>query len=136
MSLGHALVMIAALAACATDPRYVDAPAPLDSDPAAAMGVVTTIQLPVSTEKLARDEEDRAMLEAELGVMVPTVRLDDLSVSIEWSLRNSSDVDGMARIHVNGGNEWFFLDPQLFVIDPEEDEPPPPLMGDIPINVP
>jgi hypothetical protein len=138
MSLRHALVIAALLTApaCADDPRYVDALDPLDSDPAAAMGVTATIQIPVSTEKLARDEEDRAMLEAELGVMVPTVRLDDLSVSIEWSLTNTSDVDGMARIHVNGGNEWFFLDPQLFVIDPEEDEPPPPLMGDIPIQVP
>jgi hypothetical protein len=75
------------------------------------------------------------MMEADLGVMVPTVRMGDLSVSLEWSITNLSDVDGEARIHVNGGNEYVYFDPQLFVIDPEEDEPPPPLMGDIPIEV-
>ncbi|HTM20785.1 MAG TPA: hypothetical protein VL172_09765, partial [Kofleriaceae bacterium] len=54
---------------------------------------------------------------------------------IEWSITSLSDTDGEARIHVNGGNEWFYFDPQLFVIDPEEDDPPPPLMGDIPMPV-
>lgn len=140
MASAHRLMVFAALlgtGACTEDPVYL---APADQlevvDPAVAASATGTITLPVSAAELALDEPDRAMLEAELGVMVPQVRLGDLSVSVEWSVKNLSDTDGIARVQVNGGNEWFYFDPLLFVVDPDEDEQPPPLMGDIPLSVP
>src|SRR5690606_21636630 len=43
--------------------------------------------------------------------------------------------DGVARVHLSGGNEYFAYVPTNFVIDPEEDEEPPPLAGDIPVAI-
>jgi hypothetical protein len=59
-----------------------------------------------------------------------------MHVSLSWTIKNLTDSDGVARIHVNGGNEWFAYVPAAFVIDPDDDEEPPPLMGNIPIPVP
>lgn len=95
----------------------------------------TTLVLPVRPETMA-EEEQRARLEESLGVDVPIVTVDDISVSIEWTIKNLSDSDGVARVHLNGGNESFLYVPENFVIDPEEDEEPPPLVGNIPIPVP
>lgn len=129
--------LVLALAGCTEDPRYMKRGTVLetglqDGDPALAMD---TIVLPIRPETM-EEMMKRAELEALAGMPVPLVGLDDLSVSIEWILKNLSDTDGTARIHVNGGNENFIYVPLAFVIDPEEDEEPPPLMGDIPIPVP
>lgn len=42
----------------------------------------------------------------------------------------------MARILVNGATEYFAYQPLAFIDDPEDEEPPPSLLGDIPIEVP
>ena len=129
-------------AACTEDPRYVRAPMQtgleVGIEGADGMIVATatrSIDLPVAIETM-EDATARATRAAELGVDVPYVRLDDLSVSIEWTIKNLSMMDGVARIDVNGASEYFAYIPTAFVFDPEEDEEPPPLMGDIPINVP
>jgi hypothetical protein len=64
------------------------------------------------------------------------VRNGDFDVSIEWSIKNLAGSEGEARISVNGGNEFWYYVPTEFVIDPEEDEEPPPLMGDVPLRIP
>lgn len=123
---------------CASDVRYVD------PDLFVEVGIPDTdvffaTQQAVLPIRLETPEEamERTQLSAELGgVVVPYVRLEDVAVSMEWTIRNLSDTDGTARVHVNGGNEQFYYVPANFVVDPEEDEEPPPLMGDIPIVVP
>lgn len=122
---------------CTADPEYVPAPSGLEVNAPNSMVTLATetFDLPI---RLERDDEamKRADLAAQLGVEVPYVRIDDMFVSIEWTIKNLEDSDGTARIKVNGGNEFFYYVPLDFVIDPEEDEEPPPLMGDIPITVP
>jgi hypothetical protein len=124
-------------AGCAQDPEYINPAEAIEvgapgSDIAEATAMVT---LPIRLE--TEDEAtERAELEAELGVMVPLVRREDLELSLEWTIRNLSDTDGTARIHLNGANEYFAYVPTNFVVDPEEEEPPPPLAGDIPIEIP
>ena len=120
--------------ACATDPVYVQPSEAVEvgiGDPVVGEATVQVI-LPVALET-AEDAADRAALAAELGVDVPYVKLDDLSVSIEYTIKNLSDAAGEARIKLTGGNELFYYAPAAFIIDPEEDELPPPLAGDIPI---
>jgi hypothetical protein len=126
-----------ALAGCTDDPQYLQPQQALEVGVPDSMVTTATAQivLPIRVE-LEEEGTERAELAAELGVEVPYVRLDDLSVSIEWSIKNLEEVDGTARIMVNGGNEYFYYVPNVFVVDPEEDEEPPPLMGDIPLVIP
>jgi hypothetical protein len=68
---------------------------------------------------------------------LPLVRLDQVDVSIEWTIRNLSDQPGEARINVNGGNQYYIYVPDNFIVEGDEEEPaPPPLSGNIPIDVP
>ncbi len=130
------VVTIASAAACATDPQYVPAPTGIEvgAGPMAPDTATATLILPIKPETMA-DQRDRAAEEARLGLPLTYVQVGDLDVSIEWSIKNLDDRDGTARIQINGGNELFFYVPINFVVDPEEDEEPPPLAGDIPIIV-
>lgn len=122
------------LVGCANDPRYVNAPDPIEANIPGSMTAdgTATIDLPIRLE--TEDEAtERAELAAELGVEVPYVKLEDLHVSLEWSLKNLDDVQGVATILVNGGTEFASFVPTNFVVDPEEDEEPPPLMGGVPL---
>lgn len=130
--------ILAMTTACSTDPQYlptreyVEVGIP-DSDITIAF---TQVIMPVRLE-YPREAMERAALSMELGGLnVPFVTRDDLDISIEWSIRNLSEIEGTARIHINGGNEFFYYVPINFVIDPDEDEEPPPLVGDIPIVIP
>ncbi len=69
---------------------------------------------------------------------IPFVRFEDMDVSIEWTIKNLEDVDGTARVDVNGANEWFQYVPDVLVIDPDDDEeePPPALIHGIPLMIP
>ena len=135
-----ALVVVLAggmLAACAEDPQYLTRDQVLEvgapgGDPALAMD---QLLLPIRLET-PEEAMERAEIEAVAGFPIPFVSLDDLSISIEWTLKNLADTEGTVRIHVNGGNEQFYYVPELLLIDPEEDEEAPALMGDIPIVVP
>lgn len=131
-------LVVAALGACTDDPQYIDSSEVLEVGfegteiTTAQARVILPIRLEREPEQIRRNELRRSLG----GIQVPFVRIDDLDVSIEWLVRNLGDTDGTARLHVNGGNEQFYYVPQSFVIDPEEDETPPPLVGDIPRSVP
>jgi hypothetical protein len=123
--------------ACTPDPTYIQPPTAAEFDPqAGAESATLSFDLPVRPET---EEEalERAELEAELGVPVPYVGLQDLDLSIEWSATNlNPDVEANIRLDVNGANEYFTYGPAAFVIDPDEDEEPPALMKGIPLTVP
>lgn len=133
-----AALLPTAVIACNTGPRYVDPPVFVEVG-IPDTGVFFATQQVILPMRIETEEEatERAALSTELGgIPIPFVLLDDIEVSIEWTIRNLEDNPGTARIHINGGNEYFSYVPQNFVIDPEEDEEPPPLMGDIPIAIP
>jgi len=125
--------------ACAEDPEYVDPELTLEIDPATADPDVPPptllVDLPI---RLEREDEAmaRAELAAEIGIEVPYVTREDLEISIEWTLENlNADGPMEARIIMNGANEFFNYVPDAFVIDPEEDEEPPPLAQSVPLEV-
>lgn len=132
-----------ALPACTDDPQYVDPKQTIEVDPTTADPDApppsVTIQLPIRLEgEVDPNTEDHTALALELGLTydeVPYVRRDDLSVSLEWTIKNLEDAEGIARIHVNGANEWFAYVPENFVFDPDQDDTPPPLLGDIPMII-
>lgn len=133
-----ALLASLSLIGCNTGPRYVDPPVFVEVGIPDSMVNFATQQV-ILPMRLETEEEamERATMAAEFGgIQVPYVLMDDISVSIEWTIRNLNDSPGTARIHINGGNELFYYVPQNFVVDPEEDEEPPPLMGNIPIDIP
>jgi hypothetical protein len=122
---------------CTADPQYIESPTVLEANaPGTTVDTATaSFDLPL---RLEREDElmARSELAAELGIEVPYVRLGDLFISIEWTIKNLEDSEGIAEIGVNGGNEYFYYVPLNFVIDPEEDEEPPSLAGDIPLIIP
>lgn len=127
---------------CANDPEYIPAPMNLEGgmmDPM-TMEIVqpkSSLTLPVKTETDA-DAKTRADLAAKLGVDVPYVKVDDLQVSIEWTIKNLDDKPGQAKIQLNGANEYFAYDPSMLDFSGGDDEAPPTpgLDGDVPIDVP
>lgn len=150
------VVGVGALAGCTDDPQYIQPDVAIEVGVGMDMGIGTvTLNLPYDLAVLTTDTDyqtERAELLATLNAQleadgapaialdqISLVRLDQLDISLEWSITNLSDEDGQARIHVNGGNQFFYYLPINFVVPaaPGEDEepPPPPLAGDIPINI-
>jgi hypothetical protein len=137
-------VWLAGISACTNSPTYVEPREALEvglPDPAAPGETIdidtTQFFLPIRLETM-QEQMERAAQATELGLAadaVPFVGLDDLEISIEWTIKNLSDTDGTARIQINGANELFVYVPSFYVIDPEEDEEPPPLLGTIPTPV-
>jgi hypothetical protein len=117
---------------CTDDPVYVQAPAAIEVTDTAGTNTGSLL-LPIRLEK-PDEMERRAALATELGVMVPFVTRDDLDLSVEWTVKNLSDMDGVARVQMNGANEWFGYNPAVFVVG-EDENTPPPLAGDIPLEV-
>jgi hypothetical protein len=139
--IGPALLILAA--ACGTDdPIYLaPTPAAIEVDPANMLAAVTSsVQLPVLNVDQDPDWPiERMALATQLGLtidQIPQARRDDYDVSIEWTIKNLSDQPGIATIAVLGASEYYYYDPAMFIIDPMEDEAPPPLMGGVPIMVP
>ncbi|HEX7842316.1 MAG TPA: hypothetical protein VF469_32815 [Kofleriaceae bacterium] len=130
------------LAGCANDPLYIQAPMTVEAgvvDMATGMlsqGKVS-LQLPIKTET-ASDAMTRAALATKLGVMVPYVKIGDLELDVEWTIKNLDNKPGQAKIQLNGANEFFSYDPSIIMLDPGNDEAPPTpgLSGDVPIDVP
>jgi hypothetical protein len=134
--------VVAGLAVCANDPVYIPAPMSMEAGVADMTGMLSeakaSLQLPIKTET-ASDMRDRARLAQELApVMVPYVKIGDLEVQVEWTIKNLDMTPGQAKIELNGANEFFSYDPSIIVLDPGNDEAPPTpgLSGDIPIEVP
>ena len=131
------LIAVAALAVAApacTDPHYLY---PGTAIEVMALSDVTdratmSLDLPIRLEE--EDElTERTELATALGVEVPYVRRGDLAVSLEWTIKNLLDTQSQATLMINGGNEWFFYDPDVFIIDPDEEEPLPALLGGVPM---
>ncbi|MCA9677597.1 MAG: hypothetical protein H6709_14135 [Kofleriaceae bacterium] len=135
-------------AACSEDPQYVQAPLGIEvgtGNPDDTGMASERVILPIDAAKLADPDvvQERQDLADRLGIDVGEVselRLDHVSLSVEWTIKNLSPDPGQARVHLNGGNERYYYVPDDFiVVDPgnnEESPAPPPLAGDIPIDVP
>ncbi len=138
LTLGGCIALFGTLSACTDDPRYVQPDQALEAGaPGADPEIPATVQfvLPIRVE--TEDElTKRTELAAELGFDIPFVQINDIELSLEWSIRNLSDQDATIRINLTGANEYFAYVPSSFVVDPEEEEEPPPLAGNIPIPIP
>ena len=132
------------LVACTNSPSYLEPREALEvgilPDPANPNETVdeatATISLPVRQETMDEQMERAARMAALGGVDVPVARLDQLDIAIEWTIKNLSNDEATARILINGSNELFTYVPAAFVVDPDEDQEPPPLLGNVPITVP
>jgi hypothetical protein len=135
-------VIVLAATGCANDPSYIAAPTVLDAGFPGAMNQPApgkvSLQLPIKKETAADQKTRDALGKTLAPILVPYVKVGDLEVELEWTIRNLDDKDGTAQIEVNGANEFFVYDPAVIVLDPDDDEAPPTpgLSGDIPINVP
>lgn len=131
------------LAACANDPIYEPSPTNMEAgipDPS-GNGVISqaksSLQIPFKTETAA-DQKTRMALASKLGVMVPYVKVDDVAVEIDYTIKNLDGSNaGTALVELNGANEFFAYDPSMIQLDPGDDEAPPTpgLSGDIPIDL-
>jgi hypothetical protein len=127
-------------AGCTNAPVYLPGTRVLAAGGVDAAGapIVAAAQhvLPIRLET-AEEAERRATRAAELAIEVPYVKLGDLEVSVEWTIRNLDMMAaGTALVQLNGANEVFAYDPNLIVLgDPDEVPPPPGLSGDIPLHV-
>ncbi len=140
-TLPSLLAVTLGLVGCANDPVYIPGPSTMEGGVDDGMGGISvdkaSIQLPIKTETAA-DASKRAALAAKLMVAVPYVKVGDLEVEVEWTIKNLDDKAGDAKIELNGANELFSYDPSLIVLSPGDDEAPPTpgLGGDVPISVP
>ncbi|MBP6628023.1 MAG: hypothetical protein KA297_01255 [Kofleriaceae bacterium] len=136
----------AGAAGCTEDPFYLQPTAGFEYDPALFGGdppppPPAPISLVVPRElETMEDAMERTALAAELMLdpaMVPYVHLDDMAISVEWTLKNLEATDGTAFLAINGGNEFFVIDLSMYLVDPDEPGArPPALMGGYPIEVP
>jgi hypothetical protein len=130
------IVLLVALGgACTDDPIYVEPADSLTASPGDEGMAIAQLTLPIRLETEV-EATARAERSASLGIEVPFVTRDDLDLSLEWRIRNLDAEPGIARIHVNGANEFFAYVPDAFVVDPEEEETPPPLSGNVPLDIP
>jgi hypothetical protein len=137
-------LLVAAASGCANDPMYLDSPMNLEAGMSDGMGGVTSatssLHIPVKPES-TQDARDRAALAMKLNMNVddvPYIRVGDLDVEVEWTIKNLDNAPGQATIELNGANQFWTYDPSLIVLDPTNNEAPPTpgLQGDIPIDVP
>jgi len=138
------LVALAAPGCNANDPMYIQAPMTMEAgtpDPA-NMGKLSqakaSLQLPIKTETAA-DKQARDAQSARLApIQVPYVKVGDLEVDVEWTIKNLDTHDGVADVELNGANELFTYDPSMINLTPPGDDEGPPtpgLSGDIPIHI-
>jgi len=138
-----ATVSLLAAVGCANDPIYIapvegiEAGIEVDMEGEPVPGKASLL-LPINTETMD-DAEEREALQADLpaDVVVPYIRVGDIEVSVEWSIKNYDDMPGTARIQINGANQFYEYDPELVVLSEDEEAPETPgLAGDTPIEVP
>ncbi len=139
-SLFAAVLSVAScVASCSSDPVYVQPSEALeagtDSEDPDNPGVFTQITLPVRLET-DLESSQRQALQDSLGVPVPFVKLNDLRISIEWTVKNLSEAEAKFHIDITGANERFEYVPANFVFDVDEEPTPPPLFGGIPLLIP
>lgn len=138
-------VLVGLIACNANDPVYLQAPMTMEAgmpDPA-NMGMPSqakaSLPLPIKPETAA-DQAKRDALSAQLApIQVPYVKVGDLEIDVEYTIKNLDTQPGQARVQLNGASEFFSYDPSIINLAPPGDENPPKtpgLSGDIPINVP
>lgn len=131
---------------CANDPVYLPSPATIDAGEMRdmegnIMPGVSALVIPVNKET-TDDMADRMKRQAKITdplVVLPYVAVDDLQISIEWTIHNLDTMPGHAMVALNGANQFFRYDPSMIQLgDPNDDEAPPPpdLAGDIPLDIP
>jgi len=130
------------LVGCTNDPIYLPSPQGIAAGEPGMDGPLegrASIQIPVNTETM-EDAADRARRQALIdpGTIIPYVAVDDLEVSVEWTIKNNDPaMPGNARIQLNGANQFFEYDPSLVVLSSDDEAPPSPgLGGDIPLDIP
>lgn len=137
------LVVVLLVAGCANDPLYLPSPNTMEggvadpNNPNNGPSVArSSLTLPIKPET-AKDAAARMALAQKLGVMVPYVKVGDIDVEVEWTIKNLDATPGQAVVALNGANELFAYDPSLIQITVGEDTvPSPDLAGDTPIDVP
>lgn len=138
-------VLVGLVGCNANDPMYIQAPMTMEAgmpDPA-NMGMPSqakaSLLLPIKTETAA-DKAKRDALSAKLDpIQVPYVKVGDLELDVEWTIKNLDTSPGQAQVELNGANEFFSYDPSMINLAPPGAEDPPKtpgLSGDIPINIP
>ena len=140
LGITSALVVVG----CANDPIYIPSPTSVDAgEMMDMMGNLipgtTTLIIPVNKEtaKDAADRMKRQALITDPMVVLPYVNVDDLEISIEWTIKNMTDKPGNAMLELNGANQFFKYDPSTLVISMDREAPPTPgLSGDIPLDIP
>jgi hypothetical protein len=135
--------------ACAADPVYINAPTGIEVGVGEDMGVGTAqLALPFDLAFLTGTDYQRdrnayltelnARIEPDITIdQLPLVRLDQVAMEVEWTIRNLDDVPGEARINLNGANQFFRYVPDNFIVesDDEDEPPPPPLAGNVPLEL-
>lgn len=132
---------------CANDPLYIDpmsGPTPM---PALEGGMRDmagnlveakgSLVLPVKTETM-NDAMKRATRQALLdpAVEIPYIKVGDIEVSVEWTIKNLDPMPAQAKIQLNGANQFFSYDPATLVLSNDPEAPPTPgLQGDIPLEI-
>jgi len=131
---------VVAAAACTSDPRYLPAPTAIEvgvdtGDPTMPPATTATasMTLPIVPETMA-DQDAREARQTALGAELAYVRVGDLDVSIEWTVKNLAATAGQFRVKLDGGNQFFYYLPANFIVDPR-DPPPPSLAGGIPMTI-
>ncbi len=129
---------------CANDPVYLPSPTTIDAGEMMDMegnllpGVGTlTIPVKRETTKDAADRMRRQALITDPMVVLPYIQVDDLEISVEWTIKNLTDKPGNATVQLNGANQFFRYDPSMIALSTDNEAPPPPgLDGDIPLDIP
>jgi hypothetical protein len=132
--------LLAVASGCASNPEYLPSPMNLEAGMAMVTEAKSSLVLPIKPESM-QDAADRAALATKLGLTpddIPYVKVGDLEIEVEWSIRNLDATPGQAKIELDGANEWFIYDPSMIVLNPGDDEAPPTpgLQGNVPIDVP
>jgi hypothetical protein len=133
-------LLLAGFSGCASNPEYLPSPMNLEAGTMTQPTQVSSLTLPIKPESM-KDAMDRAALATKLGLAladVPYVKVGDLDIEVEWSIRNLDANPGKAQIELNGATEFFVYDPTMIILNPGDDEAPPTpgLQGDIPIDIP
>ncbi|MDX2087702.1 MAG: hypothetical protein SFX73_07625 [Kofleriaceae bacterium] len=136
------IVASLAIVGCTNEPVYLPSPTNLEGGMEDEMGNAvearSSLQIPVVTETMEdRLEREEIQATVDPAVMVPYVRVGDLEISVEWTIRNLTDMPGKATIQLNGANQFFAYDPSLIVLGEADNEEitAPGLAGDVPLDI-
>jgi hypothetical protein len=136
------VLLVVLIVGCTNDPVYLTSPNNMEAGMDDGMGntvvAKSSLMLPIKPESSADLRADMALANRlGGGIMVPYVKLDDLDIEVEYTIKNLDGMPGKAKVELNGANEFFVFDPSQIVIgDPQEAPPTPGLAGDIPIDIP